>query len=79
MKNGAKALNLNTLKTTAFEYINNITINQVICDFPLAYPLSEFLFFILHQSFIEFFLHFTIEISPFDNIQNRLSSVVLFD
>lgn len=34
-------MNLNTLKTTAFEYINNITINQVICDF--FFILSRFI------------------------------------
>lgn len=41
----SRALNLNTLKnfTSAFEYINNITINQVICDF--FHPLSRFIEF----------------------------------
>lgn len=47
----AKALNLNTLKSSAFEYINNFTINQVICDFFFI------LFFIDEAFYIEFFFN----------------------
>lgn len=44
LRNGrTKALNLNTLKTPAFEYINNITINQVICDFPSFFYWRSFI------------------------------------
>lgn len=54
----ARALNLNTLKTTAFEYINNITINQVICDFFCLFILFHW------RSFIEFLLYRFLSLPP---------------